>query len=321
MPRRDVPGRVHVGVERETAGHAGEEGLALAALRCDVPARRAALARERGINLLDPTRGFIFQAMHQQTPAGPQDLAVQPGLLSGPSCRGLHGSLSRTGHVADLQVLDPDHVETSRQIRCWPSRPSPCARQFHGPSGGRWPPSHGCGGPIRAWPAPTYAEDAGACVPASASVAAREQFARRQCRTDGYATVDSDDRAGTRRWNRLRNDGECDVPAARPVPGDPVGLRLRGRRGTSGTAPIPPSAPRSGRSCGSALHMPGLTPRSGIPRPDPPCATSAYGGLPGEEVRHRLIEVPQRLLLDHLTARASHACSVRASVSWRHCSG
>src|ERR1043165_6557732 len=80
MPCGDVPGRGHVSVAGETAGDAGEEGLALAALRCDVPARRATLAGERGINLLHPSGGLVPHATHQQAPTRPHDPAVEPGL-------------------------------------------------------------------------------------------------------------------------------------------------------------------------------------------------------------------------------------------------
>jgi hypothetical protein len=38
MPCGDVSGRIHVSVQRVTASHAAEQGLALATARCDVPA-------------------------------------------------------------------------------------------------------------------------------------------------------------------------------------------------------------------------------------------------------------------------------------------
>src|SRR5882672_3017122 len=63
VPRRDVACRVHVGVAGELAGRAAEEGLALAVLRCDVPARRAALARERGWYLLDSSGCLVVKAL------------------------------------------------------------------------------------------------------------------------------------------------------------------------------------------------------------------------------------------------------------------
>src|SRR5262249_21800085 len=106
VPRRDVPGRVQISVARVSAGHAGEEGLALAALRCDVPARRAALARVRGAYLLDPAGGLVLKASHQQAPSRPQDLAVQPGLLMDvPAWLGGRAP-GGAGHVLDLEVFD-----------------------------------------------------------------------------------------------------------------------------------------------------------------------------------------------------------------------
>ena len=116
VSRRDVPCRVHVGVAGEIAGHAGEESLALAALRCDVPARRATLARERGIDLLYPAGSLVFQPSYQSAPSLPHDLAVQPGLLADVLARFFDSSACRTGHVLDAQVFDADHVEPTREI-------------------------------------------------------------------------------------------------------------------------------------------------------------------------------------------------------------
>ena len=81
VPRRDVDCRVHVSVAGEAAGGAAEKGLAPAAFRCDVPARRAALARERGWYSLDPAGCLVLQAADQQAPARTADPPVQPGLL------------------------------------------------------------------------------------------------------------------------------------------------------------------------------------------------------------------------------------------------
>ena len=79
VPRRDVPGRVHVSVAGETAGRAPETRLALAGPPIHVPARRAPLARVRGIDLLYPAGALSCSSARQQAPARPQDLPVQPG--------------------------------------------------------------------------------------------------------------------------------------------------------------------------------------------------------------------------------------------------
>ena len=79
MPCRDVDRRVHVGVAGESAGDALVEGLALAALQCDVPARAAALRRVRGWYLLDPSGGLLLQPGGELAPGGAADAPVQAG--------------------------------------------------------------------------------------------------------------------------------------------------------------------------------------------------------------------------------------------------
>src|SRR6266480_1715478 len=81
VPRRDVPGRVHIRVAGEIAGRAHEARLALARLRIHVPTCATALRSERGVDLLNPAGRLILQSAHQQAPARPHDLSVEPGLL------------------------------------------------------------------------------------------------------------------------------------------------------------------------------------------------------------------------------------------------
>jgi hypothetical protein len=111
MPCGDVPGRVHVSVAGIPAGHAAEQGLALAAARCDVPARRATLTRVRRTYLLHPAGGFVFYAADQQAPPAGQNAPVQPGLLPHIAARFLRSAPRGAGHVPDLQVFDADHVK------------------------------------------------------------------------------------------------------------------------------------------------------------------------------------------------------------------
>ena len=116
-PRRDVPGRVHISMAGVTAGRAHEPRLALTRLRIHQPARRAPLARERGINLHHPARRLLFQTPHQQTPPGSQDAPVQPGLPPDITARSIPGSLRGPGHVLDPQVLHLNHVKPPRDVR------------------------------------------------------------------------------------------------------------------------------------------------------------------------------------------------------------
>ena len=116
VPRRDVPGRVHVSVAGVAAGHAAKQGLALAAARCDVPARRAALARVRGTYFLDPAGCLVLQAADQQAPSGSQDAPVQPGLGPDIAARFGQGASRGPGHVLDLKILDANHVEAPGDV-------------------------------------------------------------------------------------------------------------------------------------------------------------------------------------------------------------
>src|SRR5208337_3852466 len=59
---RDVPGRVHVSVDRQAAGPAPEPRLALSRFRVATPAARAGLRRVRRVDFLDPSGCLVLQA-------------------------------------------------------------------------------------------------------------------------------------------------------------------------------------------------------------------------------------------------------------------
>src|SRR5690349_8864962 len=117
MPCGDVPGRVHVSIAGVSAGHAAEQGLALAAARCDMPARRAPLAGVRGTYFLHPARGLVGQAADQQAPPGPHDLAVEAGLRCDVPARLVLGALRRAVPFPDLEIPAPDQVEPPGDVR------------------------------------------------------------------------------------------------------------------------------------------------------------------------------------------------------------
>ena len=137
VPRRDVPSRVHIGVTGVSAGGAPEDGLALARLRVHLPARRAALARERGFDTLHSAGSLLLQAVHQQAPPGSQDLPVEPGLLTDIAPRMLARACRGSGHLPDLEVFDADHVELAGDVCAGLSPPSPCVGPFRERAAGR----------------------------------------------------------------------------------------------------------------------------------------------------------------------------------------
>ena len=116
VPRRDVPGCVHIGVDYQAAGAAPEPRLALSRFRIAVPAVRASLGRVRRLDFFQPARRLLPQSAHEQAPSGPQDLPVEPGLGADVPARVFPRALRGSRHVADLQTLDPDQVEAARDV-------------------------------------------------------------------------------------------------------------------------------------------------------------------------------------------------------------
>ena len=118
---RDVDCRVHVRVRLMPAGHAPEHRLALAVLRCAVPADAAGLRRVRRIDFLDPSRCLVLQPLDQP----PQPLARMPRFRPALARRRfgryppvVQGRVWASGawSSGDPQVLHPDHVEPAREV-------------------------------------------------------------------------------------------------------------------------------------------------------------------------------------------------------------
>ena len=307
VPRRDVPGRVHISVTGEVAGRARKTRLTLARLRVHVPARRAPLAGEVRLDLLDPARSFVLQPAHQQAPPGPQDPPVQPGLLPDVPAGSTRRAFRGPGHGPDLQVLDPDHVEPPRDVRAGLLRPVPAPVRLPGPQAGdrvlrpaaavRSPPSAGELALQSPQPPPLPHGQAGTV----------QQFPGGQRRGHRHAPVDAHRLAGAGRRDRLGDGRESDMPAPGAVHRHPVGLHPRRHRagpselhppglghpdladvaGHAAHVPLPPAPPRDPES----LVPPGLAPR----RPPGRVARAEEGG-------HGLGEVAQRLLLHRLGA-------------------
>ena len=301
VPRRNVPGRVYVGVTGELAGHASKEGLALAALRCDVPARAAPLRRVRGWYFLDSPRCFVFQATNQDSPARPLNAPVQAALLRHVSTRLVNSALRGAGHRLDLQVLDADHVEASREASAGLLCPVPAPVGL---------PRHHARD-LRPGPGAVGRSAPGVCqlalqanqsgLLAWSKAGAAKEFPGRQGRTDGHAPIDADDRARFRCWNRPRDMGERDVPAAHAVPCKTEGPHAVWHRARQ-SEPHPsclrnldlgavavqlPHVTGTDRNDAEPLVPVGLTPRRS--------AANA-----SEEVLHGLAVIPDRLLLnDH----------------------
>jgi hypothetical protein len=305
VPRRDVPGRVHVRVAGETAGRAREARLALARLPVHVSARRAPLAREGRSDLLYPSGSFLLQPTHQQPPARPQDLAVEPCFLADPPARVLWNALRGSGHVVDLEVFDADNVEAACQVRAGFLGPVLPPVRFPGAQPGDGV-LHLCA---------AFRSSLGASQPSLQPPHARalppcqarhvQEFPCRQRRGYRDASVDPYYLAISRCWDGVGYGRESNMPAPGPVHGHPVGLHAR-RHPARPAKPHPPDLrhPDLADVAGPAAQVPllpapphdpeSLMPSGLAPR-RPPSRVSWV-----EERGHRLGEVPQRLLLHHL---------------------
>jgi hypothetical protein len=301
VPRRDIPGRVHVSIERETAGYAGEEGLALAALRCDMPARRAVLAGERGFDLLHSAGRLVFQPTHQQPPARGKYAPVQPGFLPHIPAWFGDGAPARACHVPDAQVLYAYYIEPACDLggslldpvfpRVGLSGPQEGDGHLHPASAIRTTPS----------PRQPALKTAKPTLPQRTQSGNRKNLARRQRRARSHATVNADGFAGTRRGDGGWDPGEGNMPTACAVTRDPVGLRTRMHR-TRPAEPYPAHLGNPGLAdlAAEPTHMLTLDRYNTEPLVSPgfsPCWSAVCARA---EIRHCLGKVPQRLLLNHL---------------------
>src|SRR3984957_1634113 len=113
----DVACGVHVGVARpRAAGDALENRLALAVFRRYMPAVGASLRCVCRWDEFKSPPGLVLEPGHQQPPPLAADLTVERAFLRDVGARAFPISARRSGHRANLQVLDADGVEAARQI-------------------------------------------------------------------------------------------------------------------------------------------------------------------------------------------------------------
>jgi hypothetical protein len=301
----DVARGVDVGVAPSgSAGFALEDRLALAVSGCDVPARGASLRRVRGRDLLDPPERFVLQTCDQLAPATSADHAVEPTFLGDSDARLLVGAMRGADHRPQAEILDPDHVEPSCEVggglldpvltpvpvAGFQFRDRPfCLLSAVGAARATGQPLLQHLQPFRLTGAKTG--DA-------------QQFAGRQRSGHHNTAVYADHAAVPWTGYRVGDMRERDMPASSPIPRNPVGpdaLWHRSRPAEPHPSdlghPDPTQAAvealdvmRFHRDLPKPLVHTGFTPRRA-----PVCA--------GEQVPHRLSEIPQRLLLYCLTSR------------------
>jgi hypothetical protein len=305
VPRRDVPGRIHIGVAGVSAGSAPEDGLALTRLPVHLPARTTALAGVMWPDSLNATGCLVIQPTYQQPPARPQNLSVEAAFSADAMAWFLESPSSRACHVPDLQVLDPNEVEPTGKTRRDLLSPvlTPVSLASTQPSDGVL---HSVA-PDRSLFRSREPALQQAYAPALTRGKAgnREQFSSRQGRRHRHASVNPYHSTIAGRANRIGDHGEGQMPPARAIHRYPVRFCTFGYWARP-AEPHPSSLrhPNLSSSATQPLDLPGLDLNDPEPLM-PPCLASRRtpSRIPGvKEGDHRLGEVPERLLLDETRA-------------------
>ena len=298
MPCRDVPGRVHVSIAAVAASPAPEDSLALASLPVDDLALRARLARVRGIDLLNPAGGFVLEPGSEQGPGGGKDAPVESGFLLHAPARRFSGTPGRAGHVPHLEVLDADHVIAPGYVGAGFLCPVLPGISIAGLGASQLLPDlqAPAAAPLRPGQLPLktcHRRRGGSPI----SVPVRQSQRHRN------APVDPDYLTSVRPRYRFRDGRECNMPPAGGVTVSPERLHpVRYRTGQP--KPNPPALGHEHFSAvavqlANALRLHRDNPESLIAASFPPCR---FAMRAREEIPHRLVKIPQRLLLNHLAA-------------------
>jgi len=303
-PCRDVTGRIHVGVGLVPASNTPKDRLALAVVRCTVPTGRTGLRRERGIDPFYPTRRLVLQAGHQPPPTRGENASIQAGLGSHTPASLVDGSASRPGHARDVEVLHTNKVKPACQLGTGLLQPvvAPVGgfglqlsnRDLQETTAVR--PAFGTGQATFELPQPVSLT--------IRQIGAPQEFSSGQCGGHGHTAVHADDLGRARRRDRCGNDGECDMPAADPVAGDPIGLHIS----WNGACPAEMHPANFGYPHPACLPVQALDvigSDSDLPEPFVLSGLAPSGSAVGasEEVGHGLMEVTQGLLLYRHAAR------------------
>jgi hypothetical protein len=280
--------------------------LALARLPVHLPARRAALACVMRLNFLHSAWSFLLESAYQQAPPRPEDFTIEPGLLAHiPAGIALY-AFCGAGHILDHEGFDPDQVIPAGNVCAGFFGPilAPVRLANAQPGGSKLHPSAA----FRALPGTgEFALQATQSLPLPSGQASySQQLTCRQRSRYRYTTVDSDNFSVARRSDGIWDGREGDMPAPGPVHGHPVGPRTW-RHGAGPAEPCPPHLrdPDFARFPVEPTHMRGLERNNSESLVSPclaPCRPACRVRRV-EEGNHRVGEVPQGLLLNHLGAR------------------
>jgi hypothetical protein len=299
----DVACSVDVGVAPPgTAGFTLEDRLALAVSGCDVPACGATLRRIRSRDLLNPAQSFVLQTSDKLAPTTSADRAVEPSLLGHSHPRLFEGAARGARHRPHVKLLDPDQVEPPCEVGGGFLDPVFTPIRFTGFELGdsvfrllaAMGTTLGAGQSPLQNPQPLRLTQSQAW--------GRQQLAGRQRSRHGNAAVDTDHAAVRRAGDRVGNVRECDMPAASPVTGNPIGLDTRRHRSRQAES-HPPDLGHPYPTKATVQSLDVMRFHRDLPKPFVHTSfTPRRAAMRAvEEAPHGLREIPQRLLLHRMT--------------------
>lgn len=303
-PYGDVTGSIHICITCMSTGRTGEDGLALARLSIDRPARGTTLRSVGGMDPLDSSWGLLVKAGDKHSPGILQYSSVQACFLGDLSTRLSGRAACRARHRPNIERFDADQIKVDGQVRRDFLAPVLAHTRLTTPQLG-YVALHS-----RSPVGPAVAPSQASLQPEQPALSSRAQLSNSQECTGAQGGADLDapvysDRqpvARSRDWRR--DHGEGDMPASRTVQRHPerlCGLKHRTRQ----TEPYP-----------SRFGYPDMS--------DVPVDFANVGGLEGDNseslifarfspgrsamgsrhmVTDRLGKVPQSLLLYHLASR------------------
>jgi hypothetical protein len=300
MPCRDVLRRVQISMISVSTRCALESRLALAVLACGVPTVMTGLRRECCVDFFDPTRCFVVQPTGQPSPGVRAYRTVESRLAAYSSPRLLGRPASRPRHQSDSQILDSDDVKAACEGRrdlldpvlgsVGSAGENSCDDQLQSPPSGRSRPSS----------RKSSLQTQQATLFGRAGLRNTEELARREGSCHRHSAIDADDLVVAWRRNRARCRRERYMPALRPVERDPVGLCSWRNSAPAEFDPADFGNPDSTGVLAQPTKMRRLEGNNAKPFVDTSLSPCRPPVGSREVVCHRLAEVPQRLLLNHL---------------------
>lgn len=224
----DVTRSIHVRIACVPAGRTGEDGLALARLGIDFPARGTTLRSVSRMDPLNSSWGLLVKADDKHSPGVLQDASVQGCFLGNPSTRLGGRAACRARHRPDIERFDADQIKADGQVGRRFLAPVLTHARLTTPQLGYVAlHSRSAVGPALATSEASLQPEQPA-LSSRAQLANSQEFTCAQCGASLDAPVYSDHQPVGRSRDWRRDYGEGDMPASDTVQRHPE--RLRGLR-------------------------------------------------------------------------------------------